>query len=99
MKLAHTKPATDKTLEQEIQNYVSGEVKLGLILSAIYIKKVENKLSEAETEEMLKTISANPEQYGYPKGLTNDQLRNTLIDNAMRNTAINYIADNMMVEF
>jgi trigger factor len=90
--------ATKSTLKKEVENYIRGEFTLEKLFFAIYLTKVEEKITSEEIDSNYKVISENPSQYQFPQGSTGEELKNQIFDRILRNKSQNWIVQNVTIK-
>jgi trigger factor len=80
-------------IHDEIVKYVEREIKLSLVLKAVFTKHVEPKPTEEELNGIFKQAKENKQQYGLADNATDDYIEQMMTDRIVRDRAGRWLLD------
>ncbi|GAB4147793.1 MAG: hypothetical protein OHK0017_09920 [Patescibacteria group bacterium] len=92
-------PKTDEEIEKALRDYVVNEFKLSTILNFVYLKKVpqEQKITKEQLAEIANAMKNAPQEYGLEAGITDEKAQREANERAVRNIALSWIMDKVVV--
>lgn len=80
-------------IRSEVEKNVKDELKLQLIYLTVIKSKKLDLPSEKELDTYISQIKSSPKLYGYPENVSNEELKDMLIDNLSNRKALDYLID------